>query len=214
MFLDKQAVDYSLYLVTDQNMLQGRDFLSCVEAALAGGVTLLQLREKNLSSRDFYTVALQLKHLCQPYRVPLIINDRLDIMLAVDADGLHIGQEDMPVNIARQLIGADKLLGYSVSSLEEAVYSAEYADYLGAGTVFPTNSKSDIGQPIGIAGLQAIKRAVGLPVIAIGGINKENVQAVQAAGADGIAVISAILGQNDIVGASQGLLQQWKGNLT
>lgn len=212
MVLDKQAVDYSLYLVTDQDILQGRDFLSCVEQALAGGVTLLQLREKNSSSRDFYTVALQLKDLCQQYHVPLIINDRLDIMMAVDADGLHIGQEDIPLETARQLIGANKLLGYSVSSVEEAVYGAGFADYLGAGTVFPTNSKSDTGQPIGIAGLQTIKNAVGLPIIAIGGINKENMQTVRAAGIAGIAVISAILAQNNITRASQDLLQQWKGN--
>lgn len=213
MALGKQAVDYSLYLVTDQAIMQDRDFLACVEEALAGGVTLLQLREKNLSSRDFYTLALRLKELCQQYRVPLIINDRLDIMLAVDADGLHVGQEDIPVEIARQIIGTDKLLGYSVSNVKEAIYGAGFADYLGAGTVFPTNSKSDTGQPIGREGLEAIKKAVHLPVIAIGGINKENMQAVQASGVDGIAIISAILGQKNIAQASQDLLQQWRGNL-
>ncbi len=121
MALDKQAIDYSLYLVTDQDILHGRSFLSCVEEALAGGVTLLQLREKNLSSRDFYALALRIKDLCQQYRVPLIINDRLDIMLAVDADGLHVGQEDIPVEIARQMIGVDKILGYSISNTEEAI---------------------------------------------------------------------------------------------
>lgn len=210
MVINKQAIDYSLYLVTDQDILQGRNFLSSVEEALAGGVTLLQLREKNLSSRDFYLLALRLKDLCRQYQVPFIINDRMDIMLAVDADGLHIGQEDIPVEIARRIIGKDKLLGYSVGSVKEAWGGAEYADYLGAGTVFPTNSKSDIGQPIGTEGLQAIRKAVSLPIVAIGGINNENLQAVKASGVDGIAVISAILGRKDIKSASQELLQFWK----
>lgn len=213
MGLNKQAVDYSFYLVTDRDVLQGRDFLASVEEALTGGVTLLQLREKNASSREFYELALSLKALCHKYAVPFVINDRLDIMLAVDADGLHIGKEDIPVKIVRQLIGTDKLLGYSVATVEEAIYGAEYADYLGAGTVFPTSSKDDTGQPIGIEGLQAIIKAVDLPVVAIGGINRENINAVQASGVDGIAVISAILAQADITGASQSLLQQWKMNL-
>ncbi len=213
MALGKQAVDYSLYLVTDQDILQGRDFLLCVEEALAGGVSLLQLREKNLSSRDFFALAVKLKDLCQLYRVPLIINDRMDIMLAVDADGLHIGQEDIPLPMARQIIGADKLLGYSVSSVPEATFGSEFADYLGAGTVYPTNSKNDTGIPIGAEGLQAIKKAVSLPVIAIGGINRENIQEVRAAGADGIAIISAILAQADIKQASQDFLQLWRRGL-
>lgn len=212
MVINKQAIDYSLYLVTDRDILRGRDFITCVEEALAGGTSILQLREKSVSSRDFYYLALELKDLCQKHHVPFIINDRLDIMLAVDADGLHIGQEDIPVQVARHIIGSDKLLGYSVGSVEEAISGAEWADYLGAGTVFPTNSKSDTGEPIGIAGLQAIKKAVDLPVVAIGGVNKDNLPAVKAAGIDGIAIISAVLGQENIPQASQELLQLWKGS--
>jgi len=210
MAIEKAAIDYSLYLVTDRDILQGRDFLACMEAALAGGVSLLQLREKNVSSRDFFTLAMGLKELCQIYRVPLIINDRLDIMLAVDADGLHIGQEDMPLEIARRIIGPDKLLGYSVSSVKEALHGSALADYLGVGTVYPTQSKSDIGEPIGAEGLRAIKTSVAVPVIAIGGISQDNLQEVKAAGADGIAVISAVLGQANIQASSQELLRSWK----
>lgn len=212
MAINKNDIDYSLYLVTDQEILQGRDLIPCVEEALMGGVTMVQLREKHLSSRDFYELAVKLKELCRQYHLPLIINDRLDIMLAVDADGLHIGQEDMPVNIARKLIGTDKILGYSVASVKDALYGAAFADYLGAGPVFPTSSKQDTCDPIGIMEMQAIKQAVHLPVVSIGGINRMNLKEVQASGADGIAVISAVLGQENIIAASQDLLQQWRSN--
>lgn len=210
MAVNKQTIDYTLYLVTDRDILRGRDFTACVAEALAGGASLLQLREKDLNSRDFYTAALALKDLCRQFQVPLIINDRLDIMLAIDADGLHIGQNDIPLEVARRIIGAEKILGYSVSKIQEAVAGADLADYLGAGTVFPTSSKDDTGTPIGIDGLQAIKSVSALPVVAIGGINMENLADIKAAGADGAAVISAILGREDIQQASRDFLQMWK----
>ncbi|MGE5415856.1 MAG: thiamine phosphate synthase [Acidobacteriota bacterium] len=210
MAISKNEIDYSLYLVTDRDILRGRDFLVGIEEALAGGVTLLQLREKNLGSRDFYNAAVQVKHLCARYNIPLIINDRLDIMLAVDADGLHIGQDDIPLEIARQLIGPQKVLGYSVSNVEKALYGQTFADYLGAGVVFPTGSKADAGDPIGTDGLNAIASSANIPVVAIGGINLGNLARVKSAGADGISVISAILGQANIKKASQSLLKAWK----
>lgn len=204
-------VDYSLYLVTDRSILKGRDLFQAVEEAIAGGVTLVQLREKNISSLDFYTIALKMKELVNSYNVPLIINDRLDIALAVDADGLHVGQEDLPPAVARKLLGPEKILGYSVGNPEQARRGErDGADYLGAGTVFPTGSKADTGEPIGPEGLRAIKQAVAIPVVGIGGIGISNLEEVKAAGADGISLISAILGSNDIEAASRQLINLWR----
>ncbi|MGE5405950.1 MAG: thiamine phosphate synthase [Candidatus Saccharibacteria bacterium] len=210
MAVNKANIDYSLYLVTDRDILRGQDFLTCIEASLAGGVTLLQLREKALGSRDFYDIAVQVKQLCTRYKVPLIINDRLDIMLAIDADGLHIGQDDIPLETARGLIGPHKILGYSVSNADQALYGQQFADYLGAGVVFPTGSKSDAGEPIGVDGLGAITSASTIPAVAIGGISLQNLAEVKSAGVDGISVISAVLGQADITKAAQALLQAWR----
>jgi len=204
-------VDYSLYLVTDRSILKDRDIFKAVEESIKGGVTLVQLREKAISSFDFYNIAVKMKKLVHHYNIPLIINDRLDIAIAVDADGLHIGQEDLPLEIARQLLGADKILGYSVSNVEQAVYGQNNgADYLGAGTVYPTGSKSDTGEPIGIEGLRKIKQSVSIPVVGIGGIGMVNIAEVKETGADGISVISAILGNQDIEGASRNLLNHWR----
>ena len=204
-------VDYSLYLVTDRSILKGRDLFQAVEEAVEGGVTLVQLREKNISSLDFYTIALKMKELVNSYNVPLIINDRLDIALAVDADGLHVGQEDLPPAVARKLLGPEKILGYSVGNPEQARRAErDGADYLGAGTVFPTGSKADTGKPIGPEGLRAIKQAVAIPVVGIGGIGISNLEEVKAAGADGISLISAILGSNDIEAASRQLINLWR----
>ena len=204
-------VDYSLYLVTDRSILKGRDLFQAVEEAVEGGVTLVQLREKNISSLDFYTIALKMKELVNSYNVPLIINDRLDIALAVDADGLHVGQEDLPPAVARKLLGPEKILGYSVGNPEQARRGErDGADYLGAGTVFPTGSKADTGEPIGPEGLRAIKQAVAIPVVGIGGIEISNLEKVKAAGVDGISLISAILGSNDIEAASRQLINLWR----
>lgn len=209
MAINKSGVDYSLYLVTDRSILAGKDFLSCIEQAIIGGVTLVQLREKNLETGDFYRAATAVKSLTTKYNIPLIINDRMDIMLAVDADGLHIGQKDLPLNVARRVIGADKILGYSVSTVDEAIYGEKYADYLGAGAVFPTISKSDVGSPIGIQGITEIKKSVSIPVVGIGGINKNNIRDLKKARIDGISLISAILGTEDIKGAAENLLEMW-----
>ncbi|NLT94901.1 MAG: thiamine phosphate synthase [Clostridia bacterium] len=204
-------VDYSLYLVTDRAILKGEDIFSAVEKALKGGVTLVQLREKEVSSRDFYNIALKMKELVNSYNVPLIINDRLDIAFAVDADGLHIGQEDLPLTVARRLLGPSKILGYSVSNVDEAVFGEKNgADYLGAGPVYPTGSKSDAGEPIGIEGLIKIKERVSIPVVGIGGIGVDNISEVKRSGIDGVSLISAILGSGDIEGTSRILITKWR----
>lgn len=206
------GVDYSLYLVTDRNILKGGSLFKAVEEAIRGGVSLLQLREKDVSSRDFYNIAVKMKELADSCKVPLIINDRLDIALAVDADGLHIGQEDLPLEVARKLLGPGKILGYSVSNPEEAVYGEKNgADYLGAGPVYPTGSKLDTVDPIGIAGIKRIKESVSIPVVAIGGIGLANINEVKKSGVDGISVISAILGSPDIEGTARSLKNTWRG---
>jgi thiamine-phosphate pyrophosphorylase len=205
-------VDYSVYLVTDRGILGGRDLLKAVEDAIIGGASLIQLREKDISSRDFYNLAVKMKEVVNSYGVPLIINDRLDIALAVNADGLHIGQDDMPLKIARQILGPEKIIGYSVSSLEEALFGEKNgADYLGAGPVYMTGSKADAGLPIGLTSLKAIKERVSIPVVAIGGVGISNIADVKQTGVDGVSVISAILGSQDITEAARSIADLWKG---
>lgn len=202
---NKWTADYSLYLVTDRTLVGERNLLSCIEEALKGGVTMVQLREKSLSSREFYETACQVKQLTDKYQLPLIINDRLDIALAVDADGLHIGQEDLPVNVVRRFLGSDKFLGVSAATLAEAIQAKEQgADYLGVGAVFPTSTKTD-ARKVSISELKEVKEKVGLPVVAIGGINADNLAEVKEAKVDGIAIVSAILGESNIRAATQRL---------
>lgn len=203
-------VDYSLYLVTDRGMLGGKNLYKAVEEAVRGGVTLLQLREKDVGSGEFYNIAVEMKKLAGLFRTPLIINDRLDIALAVDADGLHIGQEDLPLEVARKLLGPGKILGYSVSNQAEAVYGEENgADYLGAGPVYHTGSKEVAIEPIGPAGLKRIKESVSIPVVGIGGIGIDNIGEVKESGIAGISVISAILARPDIEEAARELKSAW-----
>jgi thiamine-phosphate pyrophosphorylase len=199
----------SVYLVTDRAILGGRSLFDAVRRAIQGGVTLVQLREKNISSREFFELAVNLKKVVNSFNVPLIINDRLDIALAADADGLHIGQEDLPIESARRLLNG-KILGYSVENVKQSVYGEQNgADYLGAGTVFATSSKEDACEPIGLDTLKEIKQAVSIPVVGIGGINESNIGAVKKTGIDGISVISAILGKKDIKNAAKKLSQVW-----
>jgi thiamine-phosphate pyrophosphorylase len=199
----------SVYLVTDRAILGGRSLFDAVRRAIQGGVTLVQLREKNISSREFFELAVNLKKVVNSFNVPLIINDRLDIALAADADGLHIGQEDLPIESARRLLNG-KILGYSVENVKQSVYGEQNgADYLGAGTVFATSSKEDACEPIGLDTLKEIKQAVSIPVVGIGGINESNIGAVKKTGIDGISVISAILGKKDIKNAAEKLSQAW-----
>lgn len=188
--------NYSLYLVTDSEICPEGRFLETVEAAIQGGVTMVQLREKKLSSRAFYQEALALKKLTDAYHIPLIINDRLDIMLAADAAGLHIGQSDLPAEVVRQIMGRDKILGLSARTVEQAEAARKAgADYLGVGAVFPTSTKKD-ALPLDKEMLRKIKTAAGLPVVGIGGIKAENISEIYGSGIDGVAVVSAIMGHS------------------
>ncbi|GHV82800.1 thiamine-phosphate synthase [Spirochaetia bacterium] len=201
--------DLLLYLCTDRVLSLGRSITDVVEASIAGGVTMIQLREKNASTREFYKIALSVQKITLQKKIPLVINDRLDIALAVGADGLHIGQSDMPVDAARHLAGKKMFIGVSASTAVEAAAAEKGgADYIGAGPVFPTGSKSDAGTAIGLDGLKAICAAVRIPVAAIGGINAENAAEIIKQGAYGAAVISAILSQPDIHAASAKLKEE------
>lgn len=194
----KAQPDYSIYLVTDDGCLQGRALIDCVREALEGGVTLVQYRAKTASSAEMYAEALQLKALCDSFNVPLIINDRLDIAMAVGAAGVHLGQDDLPCAAARKLLGEDYLIGVSAHNPAEAKAALQSgADYLGCGAVFGTATKADV-KKLGTEGLAAICKAKGLPVVGIGGVTADNYREVRAAGADGAAIVSGILAQPDI----------------
>lgn len=194
----KAQPDYSIYLVTDDGCLQGRALLDCVREALDGGVTLVQYRAKTASSAEMYAEALQLKALCDSFKVPLIINDRLDIAMAVGAAGVHLGQDDLPCAAARKILGEDYIIGVSAHNPAEAKAALQSgADYLGCGAVFGTATKADV-KKLGTDGLAAICREKGLPVVGIGGVTADNYREVRAAGADGAAIVSGILAQPDI----------------
>lgn len=194
----KAQPDYSIYLVTDDGCLQGRALIDCVREALEGGVTLVQYRAKTASSAEMYAEALQLKALCDSFKVPLIINDRLDIAMAVGAAGVHLGQDDLPCAAARKLLGEDYIIGVSAHNPAEAKAALQSgADYLGYGAVFGTATKADV-KKLGTEGLTAICREKGLPVVGIGGVTADNYREVRAAGADGAAIVSGILAQPDI----------------
>lgn len=194
----KAQPDYSIYLVTDDGCLQGRALLDCVREALEGGVTLVQYRAKTASSAEMYAEALQLKALCDSFNVPLIINDRLDIAMAVGAAGVHLGQDDLPCAAARKILGEDYIIGVSAHNPAEAKAALQSgADYLGCGAVFGTATKADV-KKLGTEGLTAICREKGLPVVGIGGVTADNYREVRVAGADGAAIVSGILAQPDI----------------
>lgn len=187
-----------LYLVTDQSLTHGRPLGDVVAAAVQGGVTCVQLREKQLDTRAFLAQAVLLKALLAPHGVPLIINDRIDIALACGAEGVHLGQSDMPVRVARQLLPAHVFIGWSVESMDDVRSSAALPlDYLGVSPVFATPTKTDTQTPWGLAGLAQVRAATALPLVAIGGIHAGNAQAVLRAGADSLAVVSALCAADD-----------------
>lgn len=202
----KPAIDYSIYLVTDEACLHGRPLLECVEEALAAGVTLVQYRAKAADGGVLYAEACRLKELCDKYNVPLIINDRLDIALAVGAAGVHLGQDDLPCAVARRLLGEDFIIGVSAHNPAEAVQAvSEGADYLGCGAVFGTATKHDVAK-LGLENLRAIRKAVAVPMVGIGGITADNYAEVLATGANGAAIVSGILAQEDIGAAVKKLV--------
>lgn len=197
-----------LYAVTDRRWLQGRSLLEVVEAALQGGVTCLQLREKGKNCDELLAEARQLKKLCHQQDVPFIIDDNLELALSCGADGLHIGQKDMPAAQARELLGPDKILGVSAQTVSQALAAEQAgADYLGVGAVFPTGTKDDALE-VAPETLRAITAAVSIPVVAIGGISAANLPQLAEAGLAGAAVVSAIFAQPDIREAAAGLRQQ------
>lgn len=200
----------TLYAVTDRKWLKdGQTLAGQVEQAILGGVTVVQLREKHADLEDFLALAREVKSVTDCYQVPLIINDNLEVALAVDAAGIHVGQEDLAADAVRQRIGDKKVLGVSAQTVEQALAAERAgADYLGVGAVFPTSSKADAVE-VDFATLQAICRAVQIPVVAIGGITADNMTDLQDSGIVGVAVISAIFGQPDVKAAAQRLAAQW-----
>ena len=183
-----------LHLVTDRTLSRGRSLVEVVREAVAGGVTCVQLREKDCSTREFLEEALLLKELLQPLGLPLIINDRVDIALAIGADGVHLGQSDMPINHARRLLGPNCLIGISAESLADALEAEQQgADYIGISPVFSTPTKTDTAPALGLDGIRQIRKLVRIPLVGIGGINLTNARHLLAAGADGVAVVSAIM---------------------
>ncbi|MBZ3934927.1 thiamine phosphate synthase [Methanimicrococcus blatticola] len=208
--LKKQKIDYSLYLVTDRSFCPPDKFLHQIEQAVLGGVSIVQLREKDASSLEFYNRAVEvsnlLKNMCSVsgLKIPFLINDRLDIALAVDCDGLHIGQEDLPVSVCRRLLGPDKILGVSAGSVEEAVLAEkEGADYLGV-VAFSTGTKPEAVE-VSLEMFKEIREAVSIPIVAIGGINLETISLLSGLRIDGVAVVSAIMGSEDAKEAAEKL---------
>ncbi len=188
------AFDYSLYLVTDRALSRARTSVEIVRAAVAGGVTCVQLREKTCGTREFVAEARALRAVLRGTGVPLIVNDRVDVALAAGADGVHLGQRDMSVADARRLGPSAWIIGVSAESRDDAIRAEkDGADYVGVSPVFATATKADHAPPLGLEGLRAIRAAVGIPLVAIGGIHVENARAVIRAGANGLAVVSAIV---------------------
>lgn len=197
--------DLLLYAVTDRHWLKDETLENQVEKALQGGATFLQLREKSLDDDIFLAEAKEIQKLCKKYQVPFVINDNVDIALAIDADGVHVGQSDMEALDVRKRLGPDKIIGVSAQNVQQALLAQKHgADYLGVGAVFPTGSKDD-AEDVSFETLKAICQAVDIPVIAIGGITKENVSELKGSGICGIAVISAIFAQKDIKAATKEL---------
>ncbi len=201
-------IDLSLYVITDRNLSLGRTNIEVAAKALEGGATVIQLREKALSDREFYLEGLKIKPLVRSYGKLFLVNDRVDIAQALDADGVHLGQEDLPLSVARRILGRGKVIGISVRSVEEAKRAVrEGADYLAVSGVFPTGTKKDVGETLGLEGVRKIREAVNLPLVGIGGINSYNAGEVIRAGADGVAVVTAVTMAPDIVKACRELLE-------
>lgn len=199
---------YRLCVVTDRDLARGRSLSEVVGAAVKGGATMVQLREKTATTRDFLEQARALKALLEPLGVPLIINDRTDIALAVDADGVHVGQNDMPVETVRALVGNEKILGLSITSEAEITRAdAAAADYLGVGPAYAQTTKADAAAPLGVDGFAALCRKAPRPVMAIGGIDATNAAALTKAGTDGVAVVSAIMAAHDCEAAARAIIR-------
>lgn len=203
--MKKQEIDYTLYLCTDRDLMSTDTIEEAVEQAVKGGCTVVQLREKDCSSLEFYETALRVKKITDEYKIPLIINDRVDIALAVNADGVHVGQDDLPAASVRRILGGDKVIGVSAGSVREAVKAREDgADYLGVGAMHATSTKTDADVTT-VEELKKIREMVDLPIVAIGGMNKQTLPELKGTGVDGIAVVSAVIAADDIERAAREL---------
>ena len=201
------TIDYTLYLVTDRSIMSAVSLEAAVEQAVAGGCTMVQLREKDISSDEFYRLAVSVKCVTDRHGVPLIINDRADIALLVNAAGIHIGQNDLPAAALKKIMPQGMVMGVSVSTAEEARRAVcDGADYLGVGAMFPTNTKRD-AKIVSMDTLDEIRSFVSIPIVVIGGINKGNASMFRAAGVDGMAVVSEIIARPDIKAAAEELKQ-------
>lgn len=206
---DKKKVDYSLYLVTDRALSLGRSNLEVIQAAVRGGVTLVQLREKEATTKEFYQEGLKIRAYLKARDIPLIINDRIDMALALDAEGVHLGQEDMPIDAARKILGPQKIIGASVFTPEEAkIAEALGADYLGLSPIFVTETKPELIQHLDIKGIPLLKEAVKIPVVGIGSMSESNAYEAVKAGLDGVAVVSAICSREDPRAAAEAIKKE------
>lgn len=193
-----KKIDYSLYLVTDRELSGNRTTREIVQAAVRGGVTCVQLREKTCDTREFIEQALFIKDFLMANHIPLIINDKIDVAKAVEADGVHLGQSDMSFNMAKAILKDSMIIGISAESIEDAIQAEkDGADYIGVSPIFATPTKTDTAPPLGLNGLLEIRKAVKIPLVGIGGLNKKNAGDVIKNGADGIAVVSAIVAADD-----------------
>lgn len=196
--MEKADIDYTLYLCTDRNLMKTETLAETVEQAILGGCSVVQLREKECDTKDFFQLAKGIKQVTDKYNIPLIINDRIDIMLAVDAAGVHLGQEDMPMKEARRIVGENKIIGVSAHNLEEAKKAwEEGADYLGVGAIFGTKTKKNTVDT-SIETLKEICHTVKIPVVAIGGIGLSNIYQLNGSGISGVAVVSAIMAAENV----------------
>lgn len=208
--VEKVEYKYPLYLVTDEKACKGKDFYESVEASIRGGAKIVQLREKNMDTRDFFKRALKLKEICHKHGVDFVINDRLDIAIAVDADGVHLGQSDMPIQKAKEILGHKKIIGISAKNMEEALEAQKYgADYIGVGAIFATDTKKDSGL-IDLETLKDMTNQINIPVLAIGGIGLGKFGYLKDTGIDGICVISDILGSDDPEKRTRKLLEEYR----
>lgn len=198
--------DYSLYVLTDEHLSRRKSHVELARLAAEGGADVIQLRDKHLESRQLYETALEISKICRQHDVLFIVNDRVDIALAAKADGVHVGQGDIPAAVLMKFVPPDFIIGVSAGTAEEALRAEkDGADYVALSPVFDTSSKDDAGRGRGIEELKKMKQAVSIPVLAIGGINQDNIKEVIAAGADGAAVISAVVSQEDVTAAAASL---------
>lgn len=201
--MDKRNIDYTLYFVTDRELMHCDSVEKCVELAVKGGASVVQLREKDITSREFYETALRVHEVTKAAGIPLIINDRLDICMAVDAEGVHLGQKDIPCAEARKILGSEKLIGVSAARVDEAIKAQQDgADYLGVGAVFATSTKTNT-RPVTPEIIRDIRAAVDIPFVIIGGINSRNIAQLSGLGFNGAAVVSAVAARDDITAAAR-----------